>query len=210
VPSDVRRVPVRFVPYNGPAVVPDWLAEPPARPRVCLSLGAANTERYGGDYVSKAAILEALADLDVEVVAALLPAQVQELDRVPGNARVVQSVPLHALLPSCAALIHHGGFGSYATALVHGVPQLFVSTPVADQTLRGSGLQRAGAGLYLPHDQGGPQEIRDAVSRLVTDAGFARNAATLRDEALQRPAPAQVVAELERFTAEQRPAAWRA
>ncbi|MEV0131853.1 activator-dependent family glycosyltransferase [Dactylosporangium sp. NPDC050688] len=209
VPSDVRRVPVRFVPYNGPAVVPDWLAEPAARPRVCLSLGAANTERYGGDYVSKAAVLEALSDLDVEVVAALLPAQVQELDRVPDNARVVQSVPLHALLPSCAALIHHGGFGSYATALVHGVPQLFVSTPVADQTLRATGLQEAGAGLFLPHVQAGPQQIRDAVSRLVSEPGFAGNAATLRDEALRRPAPAQVVAELERFTAEQRPAAWR-
>ncbi|MET7424047.1 activator-dependent family glycosyltransferase [Dactylosporangium sp. NPDC005555] len=201
VPSDVRRVPVRFVPYNGPAVVPGWLAEPPARPRVCLSLGAANTERYGGDYVSKAAILDALSDLDVEVVAALLPEQVRELGTVPDNARVVQSVPLHALLPSCAALIHHGGFGSYATALVHGVPQLFVSTPVADQTLRGSGLQDAGAGLYLPHDQAGPQEIRDAVARLVSEDGYARNAATLRDEALQRPAPSQVVAELERFTA---------
>lgn len=210
VPSDVRRVPVRFVPYNGPAVVPDWLAEPPTRPRVCLSLGAANSERYGGDYVSKAAILEALSDLDVEVVAALLPVQVQQLDVVPDNARVVESVPLHALLPSCAALIHHGGFGSYATALVHGVPQLFVSTPVADQSLRGGGLQRAGAGLLLPHDQAGPQAIRDAVNRLVSEAGFARNAATLRDEALARPAPTQVVAELERFTAEQRPAAWRA
>ncbi|GAA2643533.1 DUF1205 domain-containing protein [Dactylosporangium fulvum] len=210
VPSDVRRVPIRFVPYNGPAVVPDWLAEPPDRPRVCLSLGAANTERYGGDYVAKASILEALADLDVEVVAALLPAQVSELATVPGNARVVESVPLHALLPSCAALIHHGGFGSYATALVHGVPQLCVSTPVADQTLRGTGLQRAGAGLLVPHHTASPEVVRDAVRRLVEEPGFAAGAAALRDETLARPAPAAVVGELERFAADQRPPAWTA
>ncbi|GAA3453647.1 activator-dependent family glycosyltransferase [Dactylosporangium matsuzakiense] len=208
VPSDVRRVPVRFVPYNGPAIVPGWLAEPPARPRVCLSLGAANTERYGGDYVSKGAILDALADLDVEVVAALLPAQAAELGTVPDNARVVSSVPLHALLPTCAALIHHGGFGSYATALVHGVPQLFVATAVADQILRGTGLQDAGAGLLIPHHAVSAEGIRDAVHRLVSEPGFAAGADVLRREATGRPAPAAIVGELERLAAESRLPGW--
>ncbi|MFD7862986.1 activator-dependent family glycosyltransferase [Streptomyces sp. NPDC057682] len=204
------RTPVRFVPYNGPAVVPDWLRTPPERPRVCMSLGASNTERYGGDYVPKGQILEALAELDAEVVAALLPTQIEELGPVPGNVRVVQSVPLHALLPSCSLLIHHGGFGSYANALVYGVPQLTVTTPVADQLYRGAGLEEQGAGLLLPHDRAVPEAVVEKVSRILSDASFTDHAARLRDEALAHPSPSEVVPVLERLTEERRAAPWRA
>jgi glycosyltransferase DesVII len=208
VPTSAPRTPIRFVPYNGPAVVPDWLRAPAGRTRICLSLGASNTERYGGDYISKGAILEALADLDVEVVAALLPAQVRELGPMPPNVRVVESVPLHALLPSCSLLIHHGGFGSYAGALVHGVPQLTVTTPVADQLYRGSGLERQGAGLLLPHARATPQAVRDAAARIVADESFAFHADRLRSEATSRPAPSEVVPVLERLAEERRAAPW--
>jgi glycosyltransferase DesVII len=208
VPTSAPRTPIRFVPYNGPAVVPDWLRAPAGRTRICLSLGASNTERYGGDYISKGAILEALADLDVEVVAALLPAQVRELGPMPPNVRVVESVPLHALLPSCSLLIHHGGFGSYAGALVHGVPQLTVTTPVADQLYRGSGLERQGAGLLLPHARATPQAVRDAAARIVADESFTFHADRLRSEATSRPAPSEVVPVLERLAEERRAAPW--
>jgi glycosyltransferase (activator-dependent family) len=211
VPTDNLRLPVRFVPYNGPAVVPDWLREPPKRPRVCMSLGASNTERYGGDYISKADILESLAELDVEVVAALLPAQVEELKSrtLPGNVRVVESVPLHTLLPSCSLLIHHGGFGSYANALVCGVPQLTVTTPVADQLYRGAGLERQGAGLLLEQEDAEPDVVREKAARILGDTDFQSNANRLRDEALQRPSPAEVVPELERLAVERRTTPWK-
>ncbi|MEZ0095636.1 activator-dependent family glycosyltransferase [Streptacidiphilus sp. EB129] len=208
-PADTRRIPVRFVPYNGPAVLPDWLRRPQARPRVCLSLGAANTERYGGDYVSKASLLAALADLDVEVVAALLPSQVAELDgALPDNARVVAQVPLHALLPGCSALIHHGGFGSFSGAMVEGVPQLVVSTPVSDQLYRAGALERAGAGLLLGHHRATPETVRAAVVRLLDDPAFRQGAAWLRDEALAHPTPHDLVPQLERLAVEGGSAPW--
>jgi glycosyltransferase DesVII len=197
---------VRFVPYNGPAVVPDWLPTPPERTRISMSLGASNTERYGGDYVSKGEILEALAELDAEVVAALLPAQVEELGPMPDNVRVVESVPLHALLPSCSLLIHHGGFGSYANALVYGVPQLTVTTPVADQLHRGAGLEEQGAGLLLPHDRATPDAVYERVSRILSDSSFQDNATRLRDEANSRPAPAEKVPVLEQLVKDRRAA----
>lgn len=37
-------VPVRFVPYNGPSVIPDWLREPPERSRVCLTVATTMRE----------------------------------------------------------------------------------------------------------------------------------------------------------------------
>ncbi|EST21252.1 hypothetical protein N566_27540 [Streptomycetaceae bacterium MP113-05] len=208
IATDARRAPVRFVPYNGPAVVPDWLLEPPERPRVCMSLGASNTERYGGDYVPKSDLLAAVAELDVEVVAALLPAQVREVGAVPDNVRVVESVPLHALLPSCSALIHHGGFGSYANALVYGVPQMTVTTTVADQIYRGEGLARQGAGLLLERTEVTPGKVRDGIARILADGSFRQNAERLRDEACSRPSPGAVVPVLEQLVADRRTDPW--
>ncbi len=209
VRASTLRVPVRFTAYNGPAVIPAWIREPAGRPRVCLSLGTANTERYGGDYASKQDIFEALADLDAEVVAALLPAQAAELGTLPDNARVVESVPLHALLPSCAAAVHHGGFGTFTTSVAFGVPALAVSTPVADQIFRCRRLEEAGAGLLQPHREATPESIRAAVGRLLTEPAFAVNAAKLRAELLAHPTPAENVAVHERLTESLRPAAAR-
>jgi len=36
---------------------------------------------------------------------------------VPGNVRLVEFVPLNALLPTCSAVIHHGGPQTVAAAL---------------------------------------------------------------------------------------------
>lgn len=199
--APVRRVPVRHVPYNGTAVIEPWLRTPPDRPRVCLTLGSSNTESYGGDYVSLSGLLEALAGLDIEVVAAVVPAQRAAVSTVPGNVRLVSGVALHTLLPTCAAIVHHGGFGSYAAALVAGVPQLIVTTPVADHLFRARGLVAEGAGLYLPHDTFTPDEFREAVASLVRQPEFIANAERLRDLALRLPTPHDLADELVRLTA---------
>jgi rhamnosyltransferase subunit B len=58
-------------------------------------------------------------------------------------------VPLRALLPHAAALIHHGGIGTTAEALRAGTPQLVV--PLAhDQFDNGARVAALGAGASLP------------------------------------------------------------
>ena len=200
-PSASPELSMRHIPYNGNAVVWDWLREAPKRQRVCLSLGASNTEDYGGDYVSVPEILEALSGEDLEVVAALLPAQRERLGAVPGNARVVDSVALHTLLPSCSAIIHHGGYGSYATALVAGVPQLILSTSVSDHVLRAETLQRSGAGIYVHHREADAEQVRSRIRRMVTEPGFAEAAGRLRAESDAMPSPHQLVPVLEQLAA---------
>jgi glycosyltransferase (activator-dependent family) len=199
--SGVRRLPVRHVPYNGRAVMWDWLREPPSRPRVCLTLGSSNTDAFGGDYVSIPEILAALSTLDVEVIAALVPEQRKALDEVPANVRVVESVALHTVLPSCAAIVHHGGFGSYGAALVAGVPQLTVTTPIADHLLRPQRLVDEGAGLLFTHNGFTADDLRSAVARLVGEPEFTANARRLRDLALAQPTPHELVADLEKLVA---------
>nr|AKA59097.1 glycosyltransferase [Streptomyces sp. WAC2288] len=209
VATDAVRAPIRFVPHNGTGALPDWVNVRPDRPRVLVSLGASNHERYGGDYVSKTELLSTVAELDVEVVAALLPGQADELGTLPSNVRVVRSVPLNAVLPHCSAVINHGGFGSWATALVYGVPQLVVTTRLAEQLLRAQRVEAQGAGLALETDQTSPEQVRDGIARLVEEPSFRENAARLREEAVSRPAPSRVVPLLERHAQERRAAPWR-
>ncbi|TPQ23557.1 activator-dependent family glycosyltransferase [Streptomyces sporangiiformans] len=200
-PSTLRQLSMRFQPYNGAAVQWDWLREPPKRPRVCLTLGRMNTEAYGGDYVSAPDILEVLADLDVEVVAALMPEQCEQLGHLPSNARAVDNVALSSLLPSCSAVINHGGFGTFSTALVNGVPQLILSTYVADHELRGRYLERAGAGFFVYHREAHADQVLAHTRRLLDEPAIADAARRLRDESAAMPTPHAMVGQLERLVA---------
>ncbi|MGI5271977.1 activator-dependent family glycosyltransferase [Nonomuraea sp. CA-218870] len=193
-----ERVPVRYVPYNGRAVVPAWVHARRERPRVCVSLGNTAHEKFGGYAVSVGELLEALGDLDVEVVATLPAKEQARLGRVPGNVRLVEFVPLHALAPTCAAMIVQGGGGTVCTALFYGVPLLVVPHPhVFDQPLFGRRLTELGAGLTLPPDQVSPQGVRRMLTRLLSEPGFGGRTRRIREEMVALPAPARVVPELE-------------
>jgi hypothetical protein len=100
--TDQLRVPVRYIPYNGPATVPSWLTEPPRRTRVCLTLGQTGRDVLGGYRASIAQLLAALADLDVEVVATLDRSQVGDLARLPTNVRAWTSCRSTRCCPNVA------------------------------------------------------------------------------------------------------------
>ncbi|WP_055489575.1 activator-dependent family glycosyltransferase [Streptomyces sp. TP-A0356] len=200
-PSGLDVLSMRYVPYNGPAVQWDWLREEPKRPRVCVTLGSTNTEAYGGDYVPVGDILRALGGLDVEVVAALMPEQAERLGDLPGNVRAVSGVALSTLLPTCSAVVHHGGWGTFSTALVNAVPQLALSTYVADQELRGRALEDTGAGLFAHHSEVTPERVVEQTRLLLEDPSFAAAARRLRDASAALPGPHDLVPRLEGLAA---------
>ncbi|KKZ75102.1 activator-dependent family glycosyltransferase [Streptomyces showdoensis] len=210
-PTDLPWVPVRHVPYNGRATLPDWLREPPSRPRICLTLGLSFREVMGGEQASVPVLLEALAELDAEVVATLDAGQLAETGRLPANVRAVDFVPLDALLPSCSAIVHQGGFGTSQNALVHGVPQIVVPNDLWDLHPRADLVVRSGAGLR-PSGPGPltPEELRGLVTRVLREPSYARNAARLRDEIAGMPSPAELVPVLEGLTRRHRRSAWDA
>ena len=43
---------------------------------------------------------------------------------LPASVRHERYVPFSAILPRCAAIVHHGGIGTCAQALAAGIPQL--------------------------------------------------------------------------------------
>jgi glycosyltransferase (activator-dependent family) len=208
-PRGVAYIPMRHVAFNGPAMLPDWLKRPAERPRVCVTLG--NSHRDAGRVeASVGALLGAVADLDVEVVATLNAEQLRSLPKVPDNTRVAGFVPLNALLPTCDAIVHHGGAGTFWAALEHGVPQLLTPStwwgekwygPVA----MGNAVQEQGAGLYIADsDRLTAELLREGLERVLGDPSFGAQARRLRDETRQMPAPAAVVPRLEALAAEAR------
>lgn len=206
-PAGVHYVPMRHVPFNGPATTPEWLHEPPARTRVCFTLGLAHREDDHGIAASADDFFEAVADLDIEVVATLNAKQLGSGGQVPDNVRVVDFVPLNVLLPSCSAIVHSGGAGTFAGAVEHAVPQLIVPNVYWSEKWWGSvamanGVQDQGAGVYVADaDQLTADELRKQLVRVLDDPTFAENAARLRTEMLGMPSPNDVVPVLERLTA---------
>lgn len=204
-PLDVHTVPVRYTPYNGPAVVPDWLHGKRKPKRVCLTLGLSHRDERGGDRASIGALLLSLADLDIEVVATLNIEQLESLPTVPDNVRVADFVPLNVLLPTCDAVIHHGGSGTLTTAMLHGVPQLIVPHMVWDSINTARRLADYGAGDYVRDiERLSGDELRTRLMRLLTDQSAKSHATELRREMIGTPSPNDIVPVLEKLALEYR------
>lgn len=200
VTDDLPRQPVRYVPYNGPAVLPGWLRDPPAGRRIAVTWGTSLTGMGGADRMAHVPrVVRALAGFDVEIVVAVLESQRELFTSMPPNVRSVGPVPLHLLLPSCDAIIHQGGGGTLMTALVCGLPQLIVPS-IPDQAFNARQLAATGAGRCLPSGEDVTEaEITAGTELILGDRACRAAARELQAQALALPAPADVVPVLERL-----------
>jgi glycosyltransferase (activator-dependent family) len=199
-PVSVDYMPVRFIPYNGPAVAPEWVYERPERPRVVLTLGQTllNVQH---DRFPIWDILASVAALDVEVVATLNAEHVSAPSRIPDNVRLVDFVPLNEILPTCSAIIHHGGTGTIATALAHAVPQFIVPGWLWDE--RGAARRLVDRGVGLMADPAGFSGTAGLpeLTRLLGEQSFKQTCEKARRELSSLPTPLDVVPELEELAA---------
>ncbi|MFI6458783.1 activator-dependent family glycosyltransferase [Streptosporangium amethystogenes] len=203
--ADLDYLPMRYVPYGGAAIVPKWLWAPRERRRVALTLGTTATDRFAGYAANVPDILDALADLDMEIVATIAESEQKKLTHVPGNTRVVSYVPLHALAPTCDAIISHAGPGTFLTGALHGVPQLAVPWDFDEPELARRAAAQGGS-LSILADQATGESVRAAVLRLLDEPAFGERATDLRDEIHALPSPNQLVPRLEELTAKHRSA----
>ncbi|GAA3990774.1 activator-dependent family glycosyltransferase [Thermobifida alba] len=198
IPVPSRRVPMRPVPYNGRSLLPEWLHALPERPRLCLTLGLGHREILGGDTATPVQdLLTAAGELDIEVVATLDAEQTARLGPLPGNVRLVDFVPLNALLPTCSGVVHHGGAGSMAASVLCGVPQMLFPCLIWDTRHKAERLEELGAGIHMPADRSpSVDELAGWLARLVADPAMASAARRLRTETLRMPPPDAVVSEI--------------
>ncbi|QVQ51832.1 activator-dependent family glycosyltransferase [Spiractinospora alimapuensis] len=192
--TDVDYLAMRYVPYNGPAAVAGWLRERPERARVAVTLGHSQAG-LGGSDIPLPGILRSLADDDVEVVVATGDSELAARTDLPANVRHVGVVPLNELAATCSLVVHHGGFGSIATALRWGVPQLALPEQ-HDAHIMSRGLVARGAGALIPGSEAAPDRVRAEVLRLLASPAAAAGARGLRNELAATPSPSDVVATL--------------
>lgn len=134
----------------------------------------------------------------ISVLVRALVDGVLELAREWRPDLVVQSQAQHAglvcagaLLPACAAIVHHGGAGSTMTALDAGVSQLVLPSG-ADRYVNADAVRERGVGLSAEEHE----LVVPLLNRLLTDAGLRAEAAAVRAELRAMPAPEVVAAEL--------------
>jgi UDP:flavonoid glycosyltransferase YjiC (YdhE family) len=200
---------VRYVPYNGTGVIPDWVDKPADRPRVCVTWGIAASRasrRFGSVVLDPCRwALAALSTVDAEVVLAAGTAdQLELLGDLPANVRPLVAMPLHVLLPHCSLVVHQGGEGTGLTAAVHGVPQLIIYGK-HDQDLLSHRLATAGVAMRLRAQDlatqtDPPATVRVAVESLLADSSCAAAAARLAERIRRQPAPADLVPALKSLT----------
>jgi UDP:flavonoid glycosyltransferase YjiC (YdhE family) len=197
-----RRIPMRWVPYTGASPAPSWLARPPERPRVLLSLGVTGRAENGGADARVAAVLDAVADLDVEVVATVTAAQIGDEQKVPDNVRIIDYLPLTQVMPTCSAVIHHGGFGTFFAAAAHRVPQMIVLEELGSPLNSSRYLLARGAGVALPSDGLTAAQVARELSRMLTEPSFRRGAGAVYADLAAAPSPGELVPVLERMAAQ--------
>jgi UDP:flavonoid glycosyltransferase YjiC (YdhE family) len=194
VRDDLPRQPVRYVPYNGPAVLPGWLRRPRAHRRICVtwgtSLGLLGLDRMR--HVPR--IVRALGGLDAELVVAVADGHRKLFTGMPDSVVALGPVPLHLLLPTCDVIVHQGGGGTMMTAALAGIPQVIVPS-IPDQVFNAGHLAATGAGVHVR----GHDEVAAQVRDVLTGPRYRLGAHRLRAELRDRPSPAAVVPVLERL-----------
>jgi UDP:flavonoid glycosyltransferase YjiC (YdhE family) len=104
------------------------------------------------------------------------------LGPVPSNLRVARYIPQTLLLPSCDAVVHHGGFNSLHAALWHGLPMVLVPLGAGDQIWNARRCHELGAGVVVEEQPPDPNAVRRAVRKLLREPGPRSAARALQAE----------------------------
>jgi UDP:flavonoid glycosyltransferase YjiC (YdhE family) len=180
---------MRFVPYNGGAVLPEWLLAPPERPRIAVSFGSLAATRQLLRHVARVAAVA--REVDAEFVVTTGEPGAPAREGLPANVRIAGWVPMNALLRTCSAAIHHGGTTAL-TCCALGIPQAVLAGPETvgeAELLRARGVAHVLTDVERELDAG-------AVRTLLDDPDLRRAAAEVEAEIAALPAPGDLVPRL--------------
>jgi UDP:flavonoid glycosyltransferase YjiC (YdhE family) len=138
-------------------------------------------------------VAAALGALPVSVLVTVGPdGDPGALGALPANVQVERWVDQAEVLTRCSVVVSHAGSGTFLGALAAGRPQLCLPL-AADQFRNAEGGARSGAALVLTPTQVTAEAVTDAVTRLLDDDTFARQARAVSAEMAAMPSPAEVV-----------------
>ncbi|SBT42737.1 nucleotide disphospho-sugar-binding domain-containing protein [Micromonospora auratinigra] len=191
--GDAARLPVRYLPYNGPGELPEWAVGRGDRPRVTVIWGSSVAPAPALHTAVRTA-----TESGAEVVLTVTPEHAEALGELPDGVRVLHQFPLHLLLATSDAIIHHGSGNSLMTAAAAGVPQVALANN-DDQIPVSRRLAATGAVLALPALEASADDVAGAVKTVLHDDAPRAAARRLRAEIESQPAPADLVPALEQL-----------
>jgi UDP:flavonoid glycosyltransferase YjiC (YdhE family) len=190
-----QRQALRPVPYTGERTgpLPEFLERNDPRPLVYLTLGTVRNEAE-----LLAVAVRAMVDLGARILVTVGPdGDPAMLGEQPEHVCVERWVSQTDVLPLCAAVVSHGGSGTFLGALSLGLPQLCLPQ-AADQFRNARAGVITGCGLALNPDEATPTALTAAVARILHDTSFRDEAAVMAKVIDEMPSPAEVVTVLER------------
>ena len=182
-------------PTAGPT--PSWLTglEPPV---VYATLGTVFNRTEGLWEM----IIDALSHLPVSAVATVGdrvdPASFGPL---PDRIRVERYIPQGQILPHCAAVVSHGGFGTITAALAAGLPIVSLPLGAADNVGNAMKVERLGAGLQIGRKNRSVAAIADALARVLDEPAFGAATASVAAATRSLPPPEHAATLLEQLAA---------
>ncbi|RBM23382.1 glycosyltransferase [Prauserella sp. PE36] len=185
--TSAAELPLRPVPFSGEGPVPEELRRRPDAPRILVSR---STVAGPGGARTMAAVARVAAHVDAEFVLVRPPERLARRP-LPPNVRVTGWVPIPEILPTCSAIVHHGGAGTLLAALAAGVPQL-IEPGAGDRARHARLVAERGAGLASS-----AKDVTSALlTTLVTDPALAEAAAEVQREIAAMPSPQTVAQQL--------------
>ncbi|MCT2593260.1 DUF1205 domain-containing protein [Streptomyces sp. N2-109] len=190
----VQVLPMRPRPYNGSAQLPAWALREGRRPRVVATMGSAPSTSGEGFLLTD--IVHGTAELGVELIITAGDAELSALpDPLPEHVRLVGWIPLSELLPTCDAVIHHGGMGTMSTAFATGTPQITVP-PSGGSPAAHDVTEQRGAGLTVYPSDLTPDGLATTLRTLLSTPSYRTASAEVAAEMAAMPSPTEVVSRL--------------
>ena len=139
--------------------------------------------------------IDAFAELDCQVVAALGGLDATDLGSLPANVQAHTYLPLVQVMPYADVLVGHGGMTSTMEALSHGVP-VAAMPQMPEQRINADRLAELGLGVCLEVAQQTEEALRASVAELMQDVNVGPRLDWMRAEierAPGAPAAAEVI-----------------
>lgn len=194
VPPAIEYVGPVFEPRRGAPWSRPWPAQD-ERPLVLVSFSS------GQAWDQTSRISRTLAALPAERHRVLVTTGLADVSRVAvqGDAVLEPFVPHVDVLPHASVTVTHGGHGTVAASLAHGVPLVVLPNPAADQPALAAQIERLGVGIALDGESATPEQIGDAVHTVLDDDSYAAHARQLARTIGALPGPEGAVGLLERM-----------
>lgn len=184
--------------FGGEILGATWAARnPDGRPRVCVTIGI-SSRRYNLDLPPLAPLLDALEDVNVDVIVTIGVKEAHEFGLFREGFTYVERVSLEALLPNIDLVIHHFGTGTLLSAYRNAVPQLHLEAPsdIWGERQLSEALHQTGHVWTVDFANATRESLGVTLREILTDQTTRKRAEASRDVYLSRQTMSETVAKL--------------